>query len=713
MATTLLAHIQELFNQQKYREVSSLVNSQIDKIENLEDKKQLLLLSAKSNYLLSQNKQALENILACKQIINWSTSTVEEIVEIDIQRAKILRRLGEKDKSLNIYDKILKDYQDILNENTKATIFHNLGNLYLEKGAFEQSKELFEQAIQIDEKNKNERGLAQSFSSLGGLYFYLGEYNQAIEYYNKSLKIRAKNKNLIGEATLLFNLGSTYANMLNEENAISYLNKAEKIFNKIGHKKGEKTVLDSKARMFYNLKKYSSVIKNLDYLRGILSEKITPQNLPMILLLIESLLKSGDTAEANETIDKTLEATKSFDDETKGKNIAEIANLMHLKSQFWFKKNEYDKSLEVLEELEKLAIFFKDDESLIAIYFSKSQVFYTMDDLEKSEELAKTGLKLAIKHKNPTLFAYLDLLFGISWKQSSFSKCTEYIEELVEYVQTSRKPILNTILRALQLAQKDKIIKTHEKEFEIISEDYQLLLLYQDLLAMIHSGKIAISKIEKLINNIKPLKDASKAQLTPYIILILNMTQIKQEKLEKILPLIQNSNQLYSLFSRISRKQVLFEDIQDTIEKKKAQKTISFYNMMIILDIIFYSIIFGFISKKYLLEFDWSTKVRLNSRKFIQIKQSFLVNILKDDAQNNQSLSQEVISNKNANQLFNQISQNILDKQENLDFESKTLIQGIIADFVVRIISLISSGELSGTKTQKADQTRKMDTISL
>lgn len=701
MSNSLIAQIQELFEQQKYREVSNIVNSNLEGVESANERKEMLLFSAQSNYFLSRNKQALEDILSCKKLLSEVSSTTEETINVEIQRAKILRRLGEKEKSLHIYDKILKVHQENLDEDTKATIYHNLANLYLEKGTFEQSKTLFEQAIEIDKRNKNEKGLAQSFSGLGGLFFYLGEYDQAIDYYGRSLKIRSKNKDLVGEATILFNLGSTYANMLSEKNALSYLTKAEKIFRKLGHQKGEHTVLDTKARMYYNLKNYASVIKNLRYLQTISAKSITSQNLPMVILLIDSLLQNGESLKADKITDKALEAAKTFDEEKKKLHMSEIANLMHLKSQYLFKNEKYESSLNVLEELEKLATLFHDDKSLIAIHFSKSQILYVMGSLSKAKELAQSGFKLSSKHKDPTSIAFLDLLFGIDWKQSNFSECIVSAKELSQYVQINRKPVLDTIIRTLQLAENERHIKSHSREHNLLFEETHIPLFYLDLLSTIYSSKLTLSKLERLVINFKSRNPAAEAQLSPYFLLMLNLIQIKQEEREKFLPSLQNESKLHSLLSRIARKQVLTEDIRENIERIRSQKIVSLHTQMLNLDIIYYSIILGFISKKYLFDFKWSTIVEENQKELVKIKQNLMISFLKDEQEDVRGF-EDNISYKNAKLLYGKITQNLFNKIESSNVETKLLLQGIVADLVVRIISLINSGELSGPKTEEA-----------
>ena len=53
--------------------------------------------------------------------------------------------------------------------------------------------------------------------------------------------------------------------------------------------------------------------------------------------------------------------------------------------------------------------------------------------------------------------------------------------------------------------------------------------------------------------------------------------------------------------------------------------------------------------------------------------------------------------------LFEGISQNILNKYDTSESEAKLLLQGIIADLIIRTIALINAGEISGTKTKKDD----------
>ena len=701
MSNPLVKQLEELFEQQKYSEVSSIAKSNLNDVIDTKSRKQILFLSAQANYKLSKNKKALEDILNCMKLMDESDSSQEESIVIEIQRAKILRRLGEKEKSLQIYDKILKEHQDIIKEETKATIYHNLANLYLEKGNFEQTKHLFEQAIEIDKKRDNEIGLAQSFSGMGGLYFYLGEYDQAIEYYKTSLKIRTKAKDLVGQATILFNLGSTYANMLSEKNAISYLTKAERIFRKLNHQKGERTVLDTKARMFYNLKNYPSVVKCLQYLQDSQSDIITSHSLQMTLILIDSLLKDNQVKKANTTIDRTIQLTENFEEEEKKLHNYEIGNLMHLKSQLHYKNKEYSQALDILESLQKLVASFNDERSLIAIYFSKSQIYFKINELDKAKELAQIGLKIASKHKDPTLIAFLDLLFGIDWRQSKFRECIEHAKALSDHVPSSRKPVLDTIVRTLQLAENDKLTKISDKDYNLLFEEHQIPVFYQDILFTLFLGKITVPKIEKMYDNFKYQKDFDETNLLPYFLLSLNLIPMKLKEKIEYLPVVQNGNKLHSLFSRIALKQVLIEDIRENLERKYSQKSSELNKILQTLDIIYYSIIFGFISKKYLLERNWSDKVKKEQKNLIQTKQELLSKILSGE----QSISEKRsdIFYTNAKSLFEGISQNILNKYDTSESEAKLLLQGIIADLIIRTIALINAGEISGTKTKKDD----------
>ncbi len=702
MSNPLIIQIQKLFEEHNYLEVSQIVSSNLSEVEDIREKKEMLLFSSQSNYFLSKNKQALEDILKVKQIMNELACSSEESADIEIQRAKILRRLGEKDVSLQIYDKLLKNSEEKLSEGMRATIFHNLANLYLEKGSFDQSKNLFEQAIEIDKRNNNEIGLAQSFSGLGGMYFYIGEYDQAIDYYRRSLKIRSKAKDLIGEATLLLNLGSTYANLLNEKNALSYLSKAEKIFKKLKHQKGEQTTLNTKARMYYSLKNYPLAVKSLKYLQTIAVKEISSPQISMLVLLIESLLKDKNTKEAERIVEKTLEATQSFDTNKKAHHITDIVKLMHLKSQYLFQQEKYEQSLEVLEKLEKLAIEFNDEKSKLAINFSKSQIFFVVNKLDIAKELAQTGVKVASKHKDPSLTAFLDLLFGISWKQSDFKECIHYSKELSKYIHISRRAHLELILRSLQIAENERITKVNFTEYKHLHKEFQILLLYQDLFSVILTGKVTLSKLEKLFKGLVTKLSDDLTHLIPYLLLTLNLIYINQDEREKLFPFPQNGSNLFSLLSRISRKQVLPEDIRENIEMLKQQESIPFHELLVILDIVFYGIIFGFISKKYLLENNWSSKIETEQKNLVELKQEILINIISNEHGLKSDLK-DIPIGKNAKFLCKKILANSIREYEKTDGESIKLLQGIIADIVVRTIAIISSGEISGTKTEKDD----------
>ena len=702
MSNSLENQLKDLFIQQKYSEVSSIVRSSLSQVTETEQKKAMLLLSAQANYYLGKNKQALEDILNCKKLLNESTNKSDEIIKVEIQRAKILRRLGEKTKSLEIYNKILKENSAIITDETKATIYHNLANLYLEKGDFEHSKELFEKALDIDKILKNDTGMAQGFSGLGGLYFYLGEFDQAIDYYNRSLEIRSKSNDFVGQATLLLNLGSTYANMLSEKDALSYLSKAERIFKKLDHKKGEITVLNTKARMFYNLKNYASVTKSLKYLQEKASEKFTSQNLTMMIILINSFLNSNQDKKANKMIDKALEAVKYFDQTKKQLHIADIANLMHLKSQFYYKNKQFDLALEVLEQLHNLATHFNDEKSLVAILFAQSQILYETDNLSDAKKISETGLKLASKLKEPTMIAYLDLLFGIAWKQSDFKECITHVKSLTNHVPRKRLFVLDTIVRTLQLAEKDKITKVNKSNYNLLFGDAQIPIFYQDLFITLISGKLSLTKLEKLFENFKYKRNFEKLNSESYFLLSLNLIDMNEETKMNYVNLFQNVNQPFSLFSRIAIKQVLEEDIRTYLEGKIAQKSLKSEDLMLTLDIAYYSIIFGLISKKYLLENDWYNLAESDSKLLIRLKQMMLTSIITEEKLRDK-ISEKDTSSLNAIELFDQMSQYIFDYIDVHEVETKSLLSGFITDLIVRTIFLIDSGELSGAKTEKTN----------
>jgi len=100
-------------------------------------------------------------------------------------------------------------------------------------GKPEEALKLFQEALEINKKNKYEEGIANVFNNIGLAHSKLRETDQALNYYERALKINKKIGYKEGMATNLGNIGLVYITLGKSEEAIKYYQEALEIFTHI------------------------------------------------------------------------------------------------------------------------------------------------------------------------------------------------------------------------------------------------------------------------------------------------------------------------------------------------------------------------------------------------------------------------------------------------------------------------------------------------
>ena len=652
----LAEELQKMFKDHDYTSIIKLAHRELNQEMSKIDKKNYYFVLAKAHYFLGENKQAFENIKETIEILEVHQFPQKEVFDVKIEYAKILRRIGEKNQSMEIYSKLLELHESSLNDDTRAIIYHNLANLYMEQGNFEESKKLFQMALSIDQIYKNEEGQAHTFSSLGGLHFYLGEYDEAINYYFKSLNLRKQTKDILGEATVSLNLGSIYANQLNEELANEFLIKAEEVFKEIDHEKGFHSVLNTRARLNYSLKKYDQVIINLEYLETKEKEDITRAHISLIGIFTEALIKEKQIIKTRNMINLGIDSIHHL---TQGKFVEMLPDYGKLKqmlSQVAVVQNKLDEALEILNELEEIGDEIKDKRSLIAIYHSKAQIYLRLGNHKQATAFAEQGRDLAVKYKDSAIVELLDLLFEIYLLQGDFRECIKVLKNISRYVQVKNKQRYSLILRTFHLLENIKL--------KNIKDEFSVLLNF--------------SEIERSLYIL---------QETLHNILNFSSTEKKEEILEQMSVRIKKDTK--EINSENEDEPPLEDVINVLSTDSKKLGELSLIDLLTLLDSIFFSIKYEYISKKYLQKINWAEKLPVDFQFIIKQKQLVLIELLQRNlnpvnvASGNQLLEQKF------NQMFTGMSAKITEFQDKISEENLLILLYLISSIVIDTIYVI------------------------
>ena len=93
-----------------------------------------------------------------------------------------------------------------------------------------------------------------------------------------------------------------------------------------------------------------------------------------------------------------------------------------------------------------------------------------------------------------------------------------------------------------------------------------------------------------------------------------------------------HSYELPTLFSRIFSKQILSEEIRKKIEEFRKKESFEFNELLIMLDICFFSVIFNLNSVEVITDIDWSVFSKQKDKEIIKIKQETYEQILTQES---------------------------------------------------------------------------------
>ncbi|MBE9205370.1 tetratricopeptide repeat protein [Nostoc sp. LEGE 06077] len=153
--------------------------------------------------------------------------------------AKAQEHIGEVEEALHNYQEALKFCADEY-ENERASILHDLADLYVKQGKYQQALNICQQVVKIDEKDKNKLGKAKSLSQMADIKRELGEPEEALKLYLEVIELTQEtgDKNFLytlqnNIATLQVELGQTDAwdNLL--PSLVSHRTQSENLEDKI------------------------------------------------------------------------------------------------------------------------------------------------------------------------------------------------------------------------------------------------------------------------------------------------------------------------------------------------------------------------------------------------------------------------------------------------------------------------------------------------
>jgi tetratricopeptide (TPR) repeat protein len=150
----------------------------------------------------------------------------EQSIQLGLSLSERLCRCGLCNRAKDI---LLETMKMVLSEADLATVYNNLGNVYISQGDCLQALEYYDQARKIYEALGLEESKAISYNNLGAIFVFQGEFAEALTYYHKAHMILEHLQLWPDLATSYHNIGFVYASLGKYGEALQYHQQAREI----------------------------------------------------------------------------------------------------------------------------------------------------------------------------------------------------------------------------------------------------------------------------------------------------------------------------------------------------------------------------------------------------------------------------------------------------------------------------------------------------
>ncbi|MHC6180761.1 helix-turn-helix domain-containing protein [Clostridium sp. JNZ X4-2] len=358
-----------------------------------------LVESGKSNpsmdlleYLAAELKTSIEYLMESEETQAEKICTYfENIAESYIISEDLIQAEQYIEKALYFAERYCLEYK-------KAKNLYLRGIIYMLKGEYPISQQIFLSANSIFIKNNRYEETIKTFINLGKITMDLKSYHSSCSYFQQAENIYNENKIgndfLIGE--IYYYIACTNFKLENIEQAINYSYLAKEKFNRMDNKK-----------------EYAKTL----------------------FLLAEEYSKRGDMSNAIKYSKKTLEVYRKLNDTM---NIAKIENNL---GKLFYQFDNIEESFIHLNKAKDLRIKLKDS-NVTTTLVNICENYIKLKDIESSKKVLDEIMNRVDEGNNKTLVYYYLLKFRINMLESNkkeaentlimalnFANNMDYIEE--------------------------------------------------------------------------------------------------------------------------------------------------------------------------------------------------------------------------------------------------------------------------------------------
>ena len=219
------------------------------------------------------------------EIFSELQNSTKQLVEAKTYLANSYRITAKYDESIELYNQALKYYEDIDDKVWIAKILANIGSLYYSAGNQAKGEEYTLRALELQRKTKDLQGESVSLVNLVVFALNNGDYQKGIKYGDEAIK-KLKPINITYYAAALVRVGYCYYMIGEKVKAISYTKEALRVYQENNSVSGVMESYRTLGDYYYDMKNYE-LAKNI----GLEALRVADTSNRLDLRLIYDLLK--------------------------------------------------------------------------------------------------------------------------------------------------------------------------------------------------------------------------------------------------------------------------------------------------------------------------------------------------------------------------------------------------------------------------------------
>lgn len=376
----------------------------------------------------------------------------------------VLRKLGELDRAIEIFEKELEIALQINDELKISHAYGNIGNVYEDKGDLLNTFKYYSLALKHAPLANKDTPHARALINMGALYYKLGNLEQSLMYYLEALELSQLNNYTGYYASIYIALGNIHKQERDFSGAKTYYQKALAISRKVNNSGKIIASLCALGALSHEEKQYSNALECYTQALDFSINKAFPIEEGFVRIQIALVL-----IDQNKLSEATKELNSGIDLFEKNEVSSELYKARIGLGKLLNSKGEFSQAKSVLLDARTSAVQSKDLESQMKASFELSKSYQGLNQFEQS-----LG----------------EFVYGTSLQDSLLNKAK--IRELTRSEIGFTYERIRTRDSVLAAGEKVQIDLKHEKELRAHQRSFYQIIIIGGLFLLLAAGALLV-----------------------------------------------------------------------------------------------------------------------------------------------------------------------------------------------------------------------------